>query len=807
MGWSFIRDYDSGLRTESGSEYSTAAGRKNYIDYVYPTTNIGGIGNQSDRVTAWTYNGTDQIVTLTAYNGSSSADQVTKYLYEDTVSPVRVTNTIYPDSSDTTSSGTNQVKQTYNLDGSMATTTDQRGVVRTISYNSRRQLERDAATTIPSGVDDSVKSIKRTYDTLGRMEKVTSYSTTDDSGTVRNQVVLTYNTVGKVNKSEQSHEGVVVGGTTPDVEYTYDASVPSGEDEYDDGLRMDAVYYPLVPGSGGNVAMTSLFHSNAGLVDDYLNRIRYVKLHSGSTWAGGSATFTNYTFYNGTGRVAGIRTTNTTFQTAAEWVAGASGNYSAWDRFGRTLQRKWTDHGSAVKDQFDYTYDYAGNRLTRDIPSSLYSTNDRDQQYWYDGLQRLQKYHAGPLVSGSISEGSVEDRQQWYLDQLGNWSEYEEGFEDLYQIRTHNDANEIGTIGATSGDNWTDPIYDAAGNTTSMPHPKGLTATAEPTYDPWNRLMDVNDGELAVIYEYDGLNRMIVRIEYGVDYSHYYYNEGWQVLVEAEGTSTITPTAMYAYHPYYVDAVANRMRSSDSHVYVHDANFNVTALLTSSGSTATVKERYSYTPYGEVTILNGASDSDGSEWAVDTNGSDMQNEILYTGRWVDPNTGLQLNRNRWYHQQLGRLLSRDPIGYEGGSLNLYEYVDSGPINYDDPFGFQTYTPVEPAPGSESPPITADPGIWSVPGDPLPFDPTDPPPHPPAPGEGPEWNAPAPPPCPCPEGREACKDRCTKWGAACGAIVGVGAAGSGGLGAGLGLYCAYWVIDCINDCNERCKDNP
>ncbi len=116
---------------------------------------------------------------------------------------------------------------------------------------------------------------------------------------------------------------------------------------------------------------------------------------------------------------------------------------------------------------------------------------------------------------------------------------------------------------------------------------------------------------------------------------------------------------MYAYHPNYVDAVVNRMRPSDSHVYLHDANFNVTALLEPD---STVVERYSYTPYGEETYL------DASFAALSTQKSAFDNEILYTGRWVDPVTGLQLNRNRWYHQQLGRSLNRDPGGKVAGPI-------------------------------------------------------------------------------------------------------------------------------------------
>lgn len=34
----------------------------------------------------------------------------------------------------------------------------------------------------------------------------------------------------------------------------------------------------------------------------------------------------------------------------------------------------------------------------------------------------------------------------------------------------------------------------------------------------------------------------------------------------------------------------------------------------------------------------------------------------------------------------GRWLTRDPIGYAGGSFNLYEFAQSDPISLDDPFG-------------------------------------------------------------------------------------------------------------------------
>ena len=45
--------------------------------------------------------------------------------------------------------------------------------------------------------------------------------------------------------------------------------------------------------------------------------------------------------------------------------------------------------------------------------------------------------------------------------------------------------------------------------------------------------------------------------------------------------------------------------------------------------------------------------------------------------------------HRFYDCQLGRFLSRDPIGHAGG-LNLYEYASSSPMTRSDPFGLEPY---------------------------------------------------------------------------------------------------------------------
>jgi RHS repeat-associated protein len=57
---------------------------------------------------------------------------------------------------------------------------------------------------------------------------------------------------------------------------------------------------------------------------------------------------------------------------------------------------------------------------------------------------------------------------------------------------------------------------------------------------------------------------------------------------------------------------------------------------------------------------------------------------LNRGQRFDAATGLQSNLNRWYDASVGRWLSEDPIGFDGGDDNLYGYCDNGPTDGTDP---------------------------------------------------------------------------------------------------------------------------
>jgi RHS repeat-associated protein len=62
---------------------------------------------------------------------------------------------------------------------------------------------------------------------------------------------------------------------------------------------------------------------------------------------------------------------------------------------------------------------------------------------------------------------------------------------------------------------------------------------------------------------------------------------------------------------------------------------------------------------------------------------------MYTGRQLDAETGLFQYRNRYYHAQLARFVSRDPIMYHKSEWNLYEYARSRSLIFRDADGLVT----------------------------------------------------------------------------------------------------------------------
>jgi RHS repeat-associated protein len=70
----------------------------------------------------------------------------------------------------------------------------------------------------------------------------------------------------------------------------------------------------------------------------------------------------------------------------------------------------------------------------------------------------------------------------------------------------------------------------------------------------------------------------------------------------------------------------------------------------------------------------------------------VKNPLRFQGQYFDHETGLHYNRYRYYDPEIGRFISKDPIGLMGG-LNLHAYAPN-PVGWVDPLGLVAEVTVE-----------------------------------------------------------------------------------------------------------------
>ncbi|HEY7752964.1 MAG TPA: RHS repeat-associated core domain-containing protein, partial [Steroidobacteraceae bacterium] len=212
--------------------------------------------------------------------------------------------------------------------------------------------------------------------------------------------------------------------------------------------------------------------------------------------------------------------------------------------------------------------------------------------------------------------------------------------------------------------------YASVGGTGFSPDANGnLTSDGVYTfeYDEENRLRSAVGGGFTTSYEYDPLGRRRAKVVNGVTTK--YVSDNAEEVEERDGSNVVLRRYVYG------SGIDERIAMLDSSActggrcfYLTNWQGSTTTLVNQTGST--LNATYHYGPYGEGTNWSPADALTG-------------NPFRYTGRRVDPETGLYYYRARYYSPRLGRFLQTDPVG-GGNDLNIYAYVRNDPINYLDP---------------------------------------------------------------------------------------------------------------------------
>ena len=116
------------------------------------------------------------------------------------------------------------------------------------------------------------------------------------------------------------------------------------------------------------------------------------------------------------------------------------------------------------------------------------------------------------------------------------------------------------------------------------------------------------------------------------------------------------------------------------YIYFYDANGNVGQLAdirATTWSTGVLTAKYEYSPFGKL-LSSAGTYAD-------------ENPFRFSTKYFDVETGLSYFGYRYYNAQLGRWVSRDPIGEVEG-VDLYVFVSNQSDRYVDPLGLKKYRP-------------------------------------------------------------------------------------------------------------------
>tara|TARA_R110002111_G_scaffold164386_3_gene230587 strand:+ start:42527 stop:48934 length:6408 start_codon:yes stop_codon:yes gene_type:complete len=633
-------------------------------------------------IVSTTYNADGNISSLVA-NNSLTGIQTTTYTYGTTLSDSEIATSllkrseIYPDSIDSS----DVISFKYSRQIQIIETQDQGNTVHVYDFDKLGRQIQDRITTLGTGVDSAVRRIATTYELRGMQQTVTSYDNASVGlGTVVNEVQFVYNDFGQLITDYQAHSGTVNVSTTPKVQYGFS----NGSNNI---VRPTTLTYP-----DGRVLAYDYGATND--IDDALSRV--------ATLVDDDMSSTHLTDYTYLGLRNFVEVDYTEPDIKYTLIGTVGGNdpdtgdiYHGFDRFSRIVDSYWYDYGSSTDvDRIKYGYDRMSNRTYRENVVADAQSKYFDELYNYDGIDRLKNLDRGNLNSLKDSINNLQFAECWSLDETGNWKNFREdttgnGTWNLNQDRTANKVNEITDITETAGPSWITPAYSESGNMTTLPQLVDPTKSYTATYDAWNRLVKIVDSSSSntvTTYEYDGAKRQTIKKIFSggtlSETRHIYFSEPskWQVIEERVDSDT-SPLQQFVWGLRYQDDLILRDKDTngngtlDERLYaLQDANWNMVSIVNTSG---TVQERYNYDAYGTPGFWDASFSSRTS--------SSFDWHTLFAGYCWDSDVKLFQVRNRVFGSHLGTWLQRDPLHYID-STNLYQYVNSNPLNLIDPLG-------------------------------------------------------------------------------------------------------------------------
>ncbi|MDO4584599.1 MAG: LamG-like jellyroll fold domain-containing protein [Planctomycetia bacterium] len=538
---------------------------------------------------------------------------------------------------------------TYDASGQLLSLTDSVGNTTSYAYNylglvtsetnatlATRHFTYDALGRLVSKTDRNARTTTYTYDPLGRLTSEKWLSAAD---TILKTFTYTYDSVGNL---------LTANDATSSYTYTYDTLNRPLTTTFLFDTQTAAFSYTY--DALGRPTQSSLTLNNVAsrtntTTYDYLGRATSIRQHGNIT----DEIFAEFT-HNANGLLTSINRYEIDDNNLLTSIANTLYTYNANNAV-TSITHKKPDETSIV--QHSYTYDSTNNII------SYLNSLDGQTSYNYDFL--------GQLISADYANQNLTDETYTY-DENGN------------RLTANGSNYTTGTNNELTSDGTWSYVYDDEGNRISK---QNSTNRELYTWDHRNRLTKVTQ------QEYNTKTQEWTTIQI-IEYTYDYNNVWIRKTLDTNADGTADSKSIFIPENYQTTVQLDDTDLSD----------NVDAAVT---------HRYLWTPQHQDKLLADTT-TDGILWSLTDhlgtvrdilsttvfhltydafgNLTSGTNPILfgYTGKPFDLDTQLQNNINRWFDATIGRWLSTDPIGFEGGDSNLYRYVANDVLNASDTSG-------------------------------------------------------------------------------------------------------------------------
>ncbi|WP_051303292.1 RHS repeat-associated core domain-containing protein [Psychromonas aquimarina] len=307
----------------------------------------------------------------------------------------------------------------------------------------------------------------------------------------------------------------------------------------------------------------------------------------------------------------------------------------------------------SVSGIWDLTYSYDDNRNLSDIISSLNSADTLGFKY----------YHNNRLRTATDST----DTTTFEYDGVGNrTTQSNQSIDDSYLYVLQ--SNLLEKVNAERVE------YDEVGNTITSP-----LRNHTYSYNAEGRLSTMTSADAQAKYFYNGLSERVIK-QVGDDTYLYFYNTAGQLLETQhyQGATKVSSKQIIWLGSLPLAQVETGSDTAARIIYIHADHLNTPRKATDSNGQ--LVWQWQSDAFGK-----GLPDED-----VNQDETLTQIDLRFPGQIYDAESGLYYNYYRYYDPQLGRYITSDPIGLNGG-INTFAYVGGNPVGLIDPNGHSAFS--------------------------------------------------------------------------------------------------------------------